>query len=57
MTILTEKSIDADALSTSVFVLGREKGLALINRLANTSVIIIDQQGEVYYSDDLVPPE
>lgn len=57
VTILTEKSIDADALSTSVFVLGREKGLALINRLANTSVIIIDQQGEVYYSDDLVPPE
>ncbi len=55
VTILAEKSVDADALSTSVFVLGKEKGLALINRLPNTSVIIIDQAGEVSYSDDLAP--
>ncbi|MZR63558.1 FAD:protein FMN transferase [Alcanivorax sp. DP30] len=55
VTVLAEKSVDADALSTSVFVLGREKGLALINRLPNTSVIIIDQQGAVHYSNDLAP--
>lgn len=55
VTVLAQRSVDADALSTSVFVLGREKGLALINRLPNTSVIIIDQQGEVYYSNDLAP--
>ena len=55
VTILAEQSIDADALSTSVFVLGTEKGLALVNQLANTSVIIIDQQGTIHYSDDLAP--
>lgn len=57
VTVLTERSIDADALSTSVFVLGKEKGLALINRLPNTSAILIDSQGRVSYSDDLTAPE
>lgn len=57
VTVLAERSVDADALSTSVFVMGREKGLALINRLPDTSVIIIDRQGNVYYSGDLAPGE
>ncbi len=57
VTILTDKSVDADALSTSVFVMGREKGLAMINRLPGTSVIIIDKRGEVYYSEDLAPAQ
>ena len=41
------------ALSTSVFVLGAEKGLALINRLPETSAIIINREGNVTYSNDL----
>lgn len=32
----------ADALATAVFVLGKEKGLTLINRLKNTECLIID---------------
>lgn len=54
VTVLCAHSIDADALSTSVFVLGAEKGLALINRLPDTSAIIIDRDGNVTYSDDLI---
>ena len=54
VTVLCDNSIDADALSTSVFVLGAEKGLALINRLPDTSAIIIDREGNVTYSDDLI---
>lgn len=53
VTVLCADSIDADALSTSVFVLGAEKGLALINRLPDTSAIIIDREGNVTYSNDL----
>ena len=53
VTVLCDNSIDADALSTSVFVLGAEKGLALINRLPETSAIIIDREGNVTYSNDL----
>ena len=57
VTVLAGNSLDADALSTSVFVLGVEKGLALINQLANTSAIIIDRRGNVVYSNDLTAPE
>lgn len=53
VTVLTGRGIDADALSTTIFVMGIKKGLALANRLADVSTIIIDLNGKVYYSDDL----
>ena len=37
-TIVCESSIAADALSTSVFVLGEEKGMALINKIQDGQV-------------------
>ncbi|MBA57280.1 MAG: thiamine biosynthesis protein ApbE [Pseudomonadales bacterium] len=55
-TILADHSVDADALSTTVFVLGAEKGLKLVNSLAGVSAILIDRTGKVRYSDDLVDP-
>ncbi|MBT8121732.1 MAG: FAD:protein FMN transferase [Gammaproteobacteria bacterium] len=51
--IIGSHSIDTDALSTSVFVLGVEKGLALINRTPDTEAIIIDNRGLMHYSDGL----
>lgn len=53
VTVLTEHGIDADALSTTLFVMGVEKGLALANSLPNVSAIIIDRSGKVHYSEDL----
>ena len=55
VTVLASNSTEADALSTSVFVLGPEKGLALINSIPNVSAIIIDKEGKMSFSDDLVP--
>ena len=55
-TILADHSVDADALSTTVFVLGSEKGLKLVNSLAGISAILIDKTGKVHYSNDLVDP-
>lgn len=55
-TVLADRSIDADALSTSVFVLGVNKGLELINSMEGISAIIIDKRGKVHYSDDLSDP-
>ncbi|CAA0099029.1 FAD:protein FMN transferase [BD1-7 clade bacterium] len=52
--VLTQKSIDADALSTTVFVLGVEKGLNLINGLPDTEAILIDDTGKLHYSDGLL---
>ena len=56
VTILTDNSTFADALSTSVFVLGVEEGLALVESLKNVSVIIVDDHGKMFYSSDLAQP-
>lgn len=53
VTILAANSTAADALSTSVFVLGRKKGLKLINTLSDTSAILVDSLGQLYFSDDI----
>lgn len=52
-TIITSKSIDADALSTSVFILGREKGLQLIERLPGVDAVVIDVDHRVYVSSGM----
>ncbi|MCL2833808.1 MAG: FAD:protein FMN transferase [Treponema sp.] len=41
VTIITNNSIDADALSTSVFVLGYEKGRALVESLDGVDAVFI----------------
>jgi len=51
--IIGNRAIDTDALSTSVFVMGVEEGLALINSLPDTEAIIIDNQGSMHYSNGL----
>jgi FAD:protein FMN transferase len=56
VTILGPRGIDTDALSTSVFVLGPQKGLKLIESLPGFDAIVIDQQGQVTYSQGLQPP-
>jgi thiamine biosynthesis lipoprotein len=55
VTIIADTSLEADALSTSVFVLGVDKGLALVNRLDGVSAVLIRLDGSVHYSDDLTP--
>lgn len=56
-TVLGPEAIDTDALSTSVFVLGLEAGLALINRQPEFEAIVIADDGRVHYSEGLVDPE
>lgn len=52
--ILTTNAIDSDALSTTAFVLGVEKGLALINSLPGVDAIFIDGAGKLHYSQELL---
>ncbi len=53
VTILGPLAIDTDALSTSVFVLGPEKGLELVESLTEIEAIIVNQQGNLLYSSGL----
>ena len=57
VSILGPHTFDTDALSTTVFVLGVEKGLTLINQLPDFDAVIITRSGKVHYSDGLAPPE
>jgi len=54
VTILGPEATFTDGLSTSVFVLGPERGLALIDRLPGVDAIIIDADGQLRYSADLL---
>lgn len=54
VTILGPDATFTDGLSTSVFVLGPERGLALIDRLPGVDAIIIDADGQLRYSADLL---
>jgi thiamine biosynthesis lipoprotein len=53
VTILGPEATLTDALSTSVFVLGVERGLALINGLPGIDAIIVDPTGRLLFSDEL----
>lgn len=50
VTILTDSSARADGLSTAAFVLGEEKGMALIEELKDTEAIFIRRDRTVLYS-------
>ena len=42
-TVVTDTVMDADALSTVLFVIGPKKGLAFIDSLKNTECLIVDK--------------
>lgn len=52
--ILAPLAIDSDALATATFVLGIKRGLALINSLSGVDAILIDGEGMLHYSADLL---
>ena len=51
VTIICKDSVIADALSTSCFVLGLEKGMELINSLPETYAAFITSDGTLHFSD------
>jgi thiamine biosynthesis lipoprotein len=54
-TLIGPDATTTDALSTSVFILGVDAGLALVNRLPGIDAILVDAQGQLHYSEDLLP--
>jgi thiamine biosynthesis lipoprotein len=55
-TVLAPNATRSDALSTTVFVLGVEAGLAMINKLEGVDAVVIANDGKVSYSKNLAPP-
>lgn len=53
VTVFAPKAELADALSTSVFVMGKEVGLDRINQLPKIECIIIDEEGNIIKSKNI----
>ena len=56
-TVFGPDAVTTDALSTSVFVMGVDKGLRLIATLPDYEGIVIDSDGRVFFSGGLEQPE
>lgn len=57
VSIIGPQGFDTDPLSTSVFVLGKQKGLALVDRLPAFEAVVIDSNRRLYFSRGLEQPE
>ena len=53
VTIVTKEALWADGLSTGVFVLGPERGMALVERLPDVEAVIVTAENEVLVSTGL----
>lgn len=52
-TILTEKGLDGDALSTSTFLMGADAGMELINSLDGVEAVFVKSDGTIVQSDGM----
>lgn len=53
LTVITNKSIDGDALSTSLFALGSDKAFELLSTLDDVQLIIVTKNKEILVSSSL----
>ncbi len=53
VSIFCEKSVDGDGLSTTVYALGAEKGLELVESLDGVECLIIKHDGEIVFSSNV----
>ncbi len=53
VTIFTDSSADADALSTIVFLMGENEGLAFLKSIGNTQALLIREDGSIISTEDL----
>ena len=53
VTVVAKDGMTADGLDTGIFVMGRERGLALVERLPGVGAVIVDRAGKVWVSSYL----
>lgn len=54
VTIISEKAIDGDVLSTAVFVMGLEEGLSFVEGLENIDAVLITRDKKMYATSGVV---
>jgi thiamine biosynthesis lipoprotein len=53
VTVVTDKSIDGDALSTTLFALGKDKGVKFIENRPDTDAIFITKDDKIYLTSGI----
>lgn len=53
VTIISDRSIDGDALSTTLFILGLDKSVELINSMDGVDAIFITKDNEIYLTKEI----
>ena len=56
VSVIGPQGFDTDPLTKTIFIMGPEKGLALINSLPGFDAVVITEAGKVLYSQGLTPP-
>lgn len=51
VTVFATSAELANGLSTSIMVMGKDAGLDLINQIPGMSCVIVDEKGQIFYSD------
>ena len=51
VSIISSRSVDCDALSTTAFALGLEEGMALIDSLEGVWAVFVTEDMQVHYSE------
>jgi FAD:protein FMN transferase len=57
VTVIAPTATQTDGLTKPVFILGVERGLEFVRKVKDAEAIIVDNQGRVFYSDGLTPPQ
>lgn len=52
VTVISEQSVDGDALSTACYTLGLEKGMDLIRKLDGVEAIFVTSDGDIFESSE-----
>jgi len=56
VTVIGPSATRTDGLSKTIFVLGIERGMRILDGLGDVDAIAIDDKGQVFYSRGLTPP-
>jgi thiamine biosynthesis lipoprotein len=56
VTIIAPTATRTDGLSKTIFVLGIDKGMKILDKLVDVDAIAIDKNGQIYYSKGLEAP-
>jgi thiamine biosynthesis lipoprotein len=56
VTILADDGLTCEALSKIVFVLGVERGMALVERQSGVDAVVVDADGALHFSSGLLAP-